>query len=704
MGPGNASDLLDQRLGIYQIEALLGARGVLAAYRARDIAQGRPVVLHVLFADQAPEPQQPQLFRAAVERITALKHPHIAPAYEIGDEGNLLYVVGQPARESVSDRLVREGMYPPVEAARLIAQCAWALFALHNAGVGRFRLTPENILLADPHVALLADTSVARSRVPGAAPTWLTVAGLPMGVFQAMVSKRAAATELDRRDDVRALGAILYRLLTNTYPDDNIDRRDLAAVMLTARLEPTSKAPRMWPELEEVVMRSLSDDAGKRYPDARAFAVAVRHAIARYDDGGADRAPVPSLVNARRTPRPLTGGPAPFPPEDDQLLRLNPAEGGVSGFGRSTLGPAARSRQGGPSVPLPNPRSRTPSEPFNPRSLPGYATGAPASRPSHGPRRLTQPPVFNPNDPLVNIFKTQPPALSPQSGNPATGESGPRSRPSSAFDQDDSLVQLLGRSAPSAGPLSAPGEDLSQILRRPTVPPPPADAAAAEESVVESLRRHQSILAGNQSRRRGRRGRARLVLATLLALAVLIFGGGTAFAVVSGSATATPSGPGTKPTAVPTVPSPPATPTHPPATHGTGLLPAAPTATVARDATSNPQAVIDRQAAAAFRNMTLARAVDSSCQNVNNTTQFSSGQTIYVNLCAGANAPGGVMSVDIRQGGQTLSTLVPGMSISPGSSYWCARHGLPSGTYHMVVTLSFDGKTGTAGDIEFTVG
>lgn len=147
--------------------------------------------------------------------------------------------------------------------------------------------------------------------------------------------------------------------------------------------------------------------------------------------------------------------------------------------------------------------------------------------------------------------------------------------------------------------------------------------------------------------------------------------------------------------------------THPtPIVKATATSTQLPTATTTHDATvtatTNPQAALDRQAAASFRAVTLATYSDRGCGST--TTHFSSGQAIFVNLCASDSAASGPMSVTIRQDGRVLYTMVSGQYISAGSHYWYSRYGLPSGTYDMVVTLQIDGRSATARDIQFTVG
>ena len=134
----------------------------------------------------------------------------------------------------------------------------------------------------------------------------------------------------------------------------------------------------------------------------------------------------------------------------------------------------------------------------------------------------------------------------------------------------------------------------------------------------------------------------------------------------------------------------------------TPLPTATPTLAATSTSTTNPQPALDRQAAASFRAVSLASYNDGSCGN--NMTHFGNGQAIFVNLCASGTASPGPMTVTIRQGGQTLYTLVYSQYVSAGSHYWYSRYGLPSGTYNMVVTLQINGHSATARDIQFTVG
>jgi len=127
---------------------------------------------------------------------------------------------------------------------------------------------------------------------------------------------------------------------------------------------------------------------------------------------------------------------------------------------------------------------------------------------------------------------------------------------------------------------------------------------------------------------------------------------------------------------------------------------AAPTATPSADA----QKQLDQQAAAAFSSVTLATFRDNSCAAGNNATQFAAGQTVYVNLCTSASAPGAPMTVSIVDGQGRVLLLASGFFISPNASFYFFRNALASGSYTLVVTLTLNGQKATARGINFTVG
>jgi hypothetical protein len=119
-------------------------------------------------------------------------------------------------------------------------------------------------------------------------------------------------------------------------------------------------------------------------------------------------------------------------------------------------------------------------------------------------------------------------------------------------------------------------------------------------------------------------------------------------------------------------------------------------------ATPNTQSPLDREAASAFRGITVAPFSDSSCSAANQVTDYSSDQPVYVNLCVADHSMPGPVTVVIRSNGAIVRTLMSQRSLAKGGTY-SQGHTLGAGSYDMLITVTINGKTATAKDIPFTV-
>lgn len=123
-----------------------------------------------------------------------------------------------------------------------------------------------------------------------------------------------------------------------------------------------------------------------------------------------------------------------------------------------------------------------------------------------------------------------------------------------------------------------------------------------------------------------------------------------------------------------------------------------PTAT----ATPNAQQLLNRQAAAAFRGITVASFIDLSCSTSNQATSYSSSKPVFVNLCTGKQSMPGPVTVIVRSNGAIAWTLFDKQYLPSNSSY-SKGHTLAPGSYDMLITVVINGKTATAKDVPFTV-
>jgi serine/threonine protein kinase len=323
-----AGGLVGATLGNYQIQALLGVGGMAEVYRARDLKLHRQVAVKVLKAPLATDQGYVERFRNEARQVAALNHPHIVPVYAFGEGKRVLYLVMPILPQSLRDRLDRERSLLPPEAVRVITQIASALAVAHAHGLVHRDVKPENVLLNEMGEALLTDFGIARRidfrRTRGTAQT-LSATGLPVGTPEYMAPEQLRGEPVDQRADIYALGAVLYELLTGRAPHEAETPYEVAALALMAPVTPPSaRNPRVWPELEQVILTALARTPDERYANVRSFAEALQEAAISEGKGlltgplGLTRpatfAPLPQPSTVEEVTAAAGASPAPVPP------------------------------------------------------------------------------------------------------------------------------------------------------------------------------------------------------------------------------------------------------------------------------------------------------------------------------------------------------------------------------------------------------
>ena len=120
------------KLGPYEIIALVGAGGMGEVYKAHDPRLKRDVAIKVSAA------QFSERFEREAHAIAALNHPYICTLYDIGPDYLVMeYLEGQPLK----------GPLPVRDFLRYAVQIADALDTAHRQGIVHRDLKPANILV-----------------------------------------------------------------------------------------------------------------------------------------------------------------------------------------------------------------------------------------------------------------------------------------------------------------------------------------------------------------------------------------------------------------------------------------------------------------------------------------------------------------------------------------------------------------------------
>ena len=263
-------------LGRYELIQKVGRGGMSSVYKAIDVTNERVVAVKVLPPGLAEEENFKARFQREAQVLMGLRHPHIVPMLDFGEEDDIFYLVMPYMQMGTLRQRLRKGPLKPEDGAHIIEQMASALQYAHEGGVIHRDVKPSNILIDDKGNAWLSDFGTAYVYE---ATAQLTGSGL-IGTPHYMAPEQARGEPVTPRTDEYALGVILYQMCTGQLPYEA--DTPLAIAMMHAQ-EPLP-LPRLVNEnlpeaIEGVLIRALSKDPDDRYESVIEFSAAFNEAL-----------------------------------------------------------------------------------------------------------------------------------------------------------------------------------------------------------------------------------------------------------------------------------------------------------------------------------------------------------------------------------------------------------------------------------------
>lgn len=338
--------------GKYRIEGLLGKGGMGLVVAAHHLQLDEKVAIKFLLPESLQYAEMVARFVREARAAAKIKSEHVARVSDVATlENGLPYMVMEFLDGmDLAARIRSEGRLPIELAVDFVLQASEAVAEAHALGIVHRDLKPGNLFVhrrPDGQIAIkVLDFGI--SKLTGSAATSnaaMTRTIGPMGSPLYMSPEQMhAASSVDVRTDIWALGIVLYEAIAGVPPFRGDTLPEVCAKILTNSPEPLLRVRAdVPPGLDVVVLKCLEKDREKRFRDVAEMAaplapfgsesarISVRRisgVLSRSTHAGAPARPLPPI---RTVAHEATFG---APPETYRAQSAAPTPAQLAGTGR----------------------------------------------------------------------------------------------------------------------------------------------------------------------------------------------------------------------------------------------------------------------------------------------------------------------------------------------------------------------------------
>lgn len=261
--------------GRYELFERIGEGGMSVVYKAKDRLLNRYVAIKILKPEFIKDQKFIESFRRESQAAASLSHPNIVNIFDVGQEGNIHYIVMELVDgRTLSDMIREEGPIPYPRVIELTKQIAAALSVAHKNQIIHRDVKPHNVLITADGTAKITDFGIAKA--VNSATIADTTGGGIMGSVHYFSPEQARGGYVDEKSDIYSLGIVMYEMLTGRVPFDGDNPVNIALMHINSEMVPPSKLiSGVPPALERIVLKCADKYQTNRFASADALIKAL---------------------------------------------------------------------------------------------------------------------------------------------------------------------------------------------------------------------------------------------------------------------------------------------------------------------------------------------------------------------------------------------------------------------------------------------
>ncbi|AQS43899.1 Stk1 family PASTA domain-containing Ser/Thr kinase [Bacillus velezensis] len=263
--------------GRYHILRPIGGGGMANVFLAEDIILEREVAIKILRFDFVNDIDFIRRFRREAQSASSLDHPNIVSIYDIGEEGDIYYIVMEYVEGmTLKEYITAHGPLHPKEALSVMEQIVSAIAHAHQNHIVHRDIKPHNILIDHLGHIKVTDFGIATALTS----TTITHTNSVLGSVHYLSPEQARGGLATKKSDIYALGIVLFELLTGKIPFDG----ESAVSIALKHLQTETPSARKWnpsipQSVENIILKATAKDPFHRYESAEDMEADIRTAF-----------------------------------------------------------------------------------------------------------------------------------------------------------------------------------------------------------------------------------------------------------------------------------------------------------------------------------------------------------------------------------------------------------------------------------------